>query len=272
MATRQPGYWRDLTTEDVDGLDREKTILILPVAAVEQHGPHLPLSVDADINEGLIEATLVALPEGRSVFVLPQQTVGWSDEHGGFAGTLSIEPETLADAWRNIADSVAAMGFRKLVVFNSHGGQTEIVKTTARKLRLSHRMLAVMVNWFTLPDVSDLFDTDELAHGIHAGAVETSLMLHLRPDLVRADRIGRFDSVGLEMARDFKRLKPTGPVSFGWETQDLHASGAVGDAAAATAEKGRMVIERTVQALVEVLDDVDAFDLSRLRQRPSQDS
>jgi creatinine amidohydrolase len=268
MGTRQPGYWRDLTTEDVAGLDRAKTILILPVAAMEQHGPHLPLSVDADINEGLIEATLAALPEGRSVYVLPQQTVGWSHEHGGFDGTLSIEPETLGMVWQDIADNVAAMGFRKLVIFNSHGGQTEIVKMTARKLRLSQQMLAVMVNWFTLPDVSDLFDTDELAHGIHAGAVETSLMLHLRPELVRTDRIGRFDSVGLEMARDFKRLKPTGPVSFGWETQDLNPSGAVGDAAAATADKGRIVIERTVQALIEVLDDVEKFDLARLRGRP----
>ncbi len=268
MTTRQPGYWRDLTSEDVAGLDREKTILILPVAAMEQHGPHLPLSVDADINEGLIEATLTALPAGRPVFVLPQQTIGWSDEHGGFSGTLSIDPEVLGRAWRDIAENVAAMGFRKLVIFNSHGGQTEIVKMTARKLRLSHHMLAVMVNWFTLPDVSDLFDVDELAHGIHAGAVETSLMLHLRPALVRTDRIGRFDSVGLEMARDFKRLKPTGPVSFGWETQDLNPSGAVGDAAAATADKGRIVIERTVEAFIEVLDDVGKFDMSKLRERP----
>lgn len=265
MADALQGYWRDLTTEALSGVDGERTILVLPVAAIEQHGPHLPVGVDADINEGLIAAALKALPAALSVLVLPQQSVGWSDEHGAYPGTLSIGPETLAQAWRDIAEGAIDAGFRKLVLFNSHGGQAEIIRIVARKLRLAHNVLAVPVSWFSLVDQSDLFDEDELAHGIHAGAVETSIMLHLRPDAVHMDRAARFDSSGVEMSKTFRRLKPTGAAPFGWATQDLHVSGAVGDPTAASAEKGRVIVERAVQGMIDLFADIDAFDLARLK-------
>lgn len=267
MAKPPHRYWQDLTTADFDGLDRERLIAILPVAAIEQHGPHLPLDVDARINEGLIGRMLAQAPEELPVLVLPMQAVGWSDEHAGFPGTLSVSAETLTKSWYEICTGVARAGVRKIVVFNSHGGQTEILKIVTRKLRIDFRMLAVGLNWFALAETGSMFDADECAHGIHAGAIETSLMLHLYPDTVREQAIDNFPSAALAMKRDFKRLGPTGKVPFGWETQDLHPAGAVGDPRNASAEKGAAIVDQVVERFLEVLDDVDRFDLARLKAR-----
>jgi len=267
MAKPPHRYWHDLTTVDFDALDRERLIAVLPVAAIEQHGPHLPLDVDARINEGLIQAMLAKAPEDLPLLVLPMQAVGWSDEHARFPGTLSVSAETLTRSWYEICAGVARAGVRKLVIFNSHGGQTEILKIVTRRLRIDFGLLAVGLNWFALADTDDLFDADERAHGIHAGAIETSLMLHLYPDTVRRDAIKNFPSSGLEIRKAFKRLGPTGKVPFGWETQDLNLDGAVGDPRNASAEKGAAIAGQVVERFLEVLDDVDRFDLARLKSR-----
>ena len=268
MGSSSFRQWQDLTTTEFDSIDRERTVVVLPVAAIEQHGPHLPLSVDAAINEGILAETWKILPEDLSVLALPPQPVGWSDEHGAFPGTLSLDVETLIRVWTDIAASVADAGFRKFVLFNSHGGQSEITRVVARKLRLEHGMLAVTVNWYSLVDLKGLFDAVERRHGIHAGAVETSVMLHLRPDLVRQESVGEFTSASIEIEQNFQHLRSTGKVSFGWATQDLHASGAVGHAALADAEKGRKIVEQAAKGFVEVLQDVDRFALSRLEKHP----
>ena len=267
MAKPPRRYWQKLSTADFDGLDREQAIAILPVAAIEQHGPHLPLDVDARINEGLTAEMLERAPDRLSLLVLPMQAVGWSDEHAAFPGTLSVSAETLTKSWYEIGASVARSGIRKLVIFNSHGGQTEILKIVTRKLRIDFRMLAVGLNWFALAETASMFDPEERAHGIHAGAIETSLMLHLDPGSVRTDAIDNFPSAALDMKRDFKRLGPTGKVPFGWETQDLHPSGAVGDPRGASAEKGAAIAAQVVERFLEVLDDVSRFDLARLKDR-----
>jgi creatinine amidohydrolase len=267
MAKPPNRYWQELTTTDFDHLDRQRLIAVLPVAAIEQHGPHLPLDVDARINEGLMAEMFARAPDDLPILVLPMQAVGWSDEHGGFPGTLSVSAETLTKSWYEICASVARSGVRKIVLFNSHGGQTEILKIVTRKLRIDFRMLAVGLNWFALAETGSMFDPEECAHGIHAGAIETSLMLHLYPGSVRKQAIEDFPSAALDMKRDFKRLGPTGKVPFGWETQDLHPSGAVGDPRSASAEKGAAIVEQVVERFLEVLDDVDRFDLARLKPR-----
>ena len=268
MGSSSYRQWQDLTTAEFDSIDRERTIVVLPVAAIEQHGPHLPLSVDAVINDGVLQETWKILPENLSVLALPAQPVGWSDEHAAFPGTLSLDAETLIRVWTDIAASVAAAGFRKFVLFNSHGGQSEITRVVARKLRLEHGMLAVTVNWYSLVDLKGMFDAVERVHGIHAGAVETSVMMHLRPDLVRDEQVGEFTSSSIEIEESFQHLRATGKVSFGWATQDLHASGAVGHAALADAEKGREIVAQAARGFVEVLQDVDGFALSRLEKHP----
>ena len=265
MAGLRSRYWQELSTADIAAADRKETVVVIPVGAIEQHGPHLPVGVDAMINDGLLEDTLGRLPADFPILVLPQQSVGWSDEHGAFPGTLSVSMETLTAAWCEIGATIANAGFRRLVFFNSHGGQSEIAKIVCRKLRISHGVLAVAANWYALVDLSDLVDAGERRHGIHAGEVETSMMMHLRPDLVRADALANFEPSSVEMARRYKRLGPTGATPYGWMTQDLHPSGAVGNATRANAGKGRTIVERAGQAMAELVAEVRRFDLSDLK-------
>lgn len=269
MNDRPSRYWQEWTTADFEAADRGRLIALLPVAAIEQHGPHLPLEVDACINAGLIAETLERLPSDIPLVVLPAQNVGWSDEHGRYPGTLSVAPETLMATWRGLAANVAKIGIRKFILFNSHGGQNELIKIVTRQLRIDHGMLATALNWYALADLTKMFGADERRFGIHGGAVETSLMLHLRPDLVRTDLVENFVSTAVEQSRTFDHLGPTGQVSYGWETQDLHPSGVVGDATAATAEKGRALADQVAGRMVEVLRDIDGFDLARLADRPA---
>jgi creatinine amidohydrolase len=268
MNDRPSRYWQEWTTAEFEAADCSRLIALLPVAAIEQHGPHLPLEVDACINAGLIAETLDRLPADIPLVVLPAQNIGWSDEHGRFPGTLSIAPETLMAMWRSLAANVAKIGIRKFILFNSHGGQNELIKIVTRRLRIDHGMLATALNWYALADQTAMFGADERRFGIHGGAVETSLMLHFRPDLVRADLAEDFVSTAVEQSTTFNHLGPTGQVSYGWETQDLHSSGVVGDATAATAEKGRALADQVANRMAEVLQDIDGFDMARLADRP----
>jgi creatinine amidohydrolase len=265
MSGLRSQYWQELSTEEIAAADRDRTVVVIPVAAIEQHGPHLPLGVDAIINEGLLDDALGRLPKGFPVLVLPPQSIGWSDEHGAFPGTLSLSAETLIAVWCEIGAGIARAGFRRLVFFNSHGGQSEIGKIAIRKLRISHQVLAVAANWYALVDLSDLIDAGERRHGIHGGAVETSMMMHLRPDLVRREKLANFEPSSVGMAKAYRRLGPTGASPFGWMTQDLHPSGAVGNAAAADAGKGKVIVERAGQAFAELLLEAGRFDLSGLK-------
>lgn len=257
-------YWQDLGTADFAARDMGRVVAVLPVSAVEQHGPHLPTSVDADINRGILSAALDCLPAQIPVLVLPAQSVGKSDEHNRFPGTLSIGAETLIRHWNDIGDSVARAGVRKIVFFNSHGGNPSVMEIVARDLRVRHDMLAVTANWWDLVDLEARFDPNEIRHGIHGGEIETSIMLHLHPDRVDMAKAENFASSGIEAAQTYSRLSPDAPPAYAWETQDLNRSGAVGNAAAATGEKGAELVAAAAQGLVELLQDVDRFDLSRL--------
>jgi creatinine amidohydrolase len=257
-------HWVELTTEDFRTLDPERTIAILPVAAIEQHGPHLPVATDTVIADGMIRETLVRLPDDLDVLVLPTQTVGKSNEHLRSPGTVTLTAATLIAAWTEIGESVHRAGLRKLVMVNAHGGNVEVLGIVARELRVRFGMLAVVAAWrrFGLPP--GLYSETEAAVGIHAGDIETSLMLHFRPDLVRMERAENFAPTSIEMAETFRHLRPTGFTAFGWIAQDLHPSGAAGDAARATAEKGRATAEYQALRFIELLRDVRDFGLSRL--------
>lgn len=265
-------FWENLTTSEFAAEDMARRIAILPVSAVEQHGPHLPLAVDAIINAGIIDAfvkqaPVTQAPGNSPILILPAQTIGMSEEHNRFPGTLSLSAESLIAAWTDIGAAVARVGVRKLVIFNSHGGNPPVMDIVARRLRGRFAMLVVKANWWNLATVDDLFDDAECRHGIHGGAIETSLMLHLRPDLVDMDKARNFQSLGAAMASDFETLSPTGAPSFAWETQDLNASGAVGDAASADAARGAIILERAVKGLATLLRDVEQFNLELLKDR-----
>ncbi len=269
MSLRLPGWWQELASADFAALDTEATVAVLPVGAIEQHGPHLPVSVDTCLNEAIVRRALEVMPAGLPVLVLPTTPVGKSNEHVDFPGTLTLSAETLGRVWYELGASVRRAGVRKLLLFNSHGGQPQVAQIVARELRIDHGMLAVAANWFSWGMPEGLFDAVELRHGIHAGAVETAMMLAVRPDLVDMAAAADFVPVTVADDLDYPRLRGLGVAGLGWQTQDLNGAGACGDATRATAEAGRAVIEHAAGCLVELLHELVRFPLQRLRKRPS---
>jgi creatinine amidohydrolase len=257
-------YWHQLATTEFAALDPETTIAVLPVAAIEQHGPHLAVSTDTMIAEGMIAETLKRLPDDLSILILPTQAVGKSNEHLRSPGTLTLSAETAMRAWTEIGESVHRAGLRKLVMVNSHGGNVDILSIVARELRVRLGMLAVSCSWSRFGRPPGLYGEQEIAVGIHAGEIETSLMLHFRPDLVRMELAANFAPATIAIAKEFAHLRPTGVTAFGWIAQDLHPSGAAGDASQATAEKGRATAAFQAGEFIKLLRDVRDFKLSRL--------
>jgi creatinine amidohydrolase len=259
--THFPVQWAELTTTDFADPAMRDALAILPVAAVEQHGPHLPLSTDVIINLGVIDAACALLTPDLPVVVLPMQAVGTSHEHLAFAGTLSLDAATLLKLWTTIGEGVARAGLRKLLIFNSHGGQTGLPEIVATDLRAR---LGMIVGWgspgaFGTPPGA--VSRAEAVHGLHGGLKETAMMLHLRPDLVRRDAIAAFASHGEAMEADFMHLRATGRTGYGWQTQDLNPAGVVGDALTAAPELGKALVDHAAQGLAELIRDLLRFEL-----------
>ncbi len=252
-------HWWDLTTEEFSGLDKSRMLALLPVCAVEQHGPHLPVRVDAAINAGILARALQLIPADLPLLVLPAQNVGKSDEHLAFPGTLSINYETLGRVWFDLAESVHRAGCRKIIFFNSHGGQPQLLDIVCRDLRVRLGMLAVNCAWYNVTEMADLFDAQELRHGIHGGAVETSIMLHLHPDLVNMQRARNFVSRSIAVEAENAVLRIEGATAIGWQTQDLNPAGACGDPTRATAALGRELVERAAKGLAALVADVARY-------------
>lgn len=257
-------FWADWTTTDFQALARERAIAVLPVAATEQHGPHLPLSVDTDLVQGVVSACLPHLPADLPVLFLPTQTVGLSPEHARFPGTLTLKAETLIRLWTDVGESVAASGVKKLVLFNAHGGQVSVMDVVARDLRARLGMLVFSVSWFNLPlrdaqgrDVQALFSAEEHRFGVHAGDIETSMMLALRPDTVQMARAQNFRSASQDRAERFEVLGNGKSAKLGWQMQDYNRHGAAGNAAAATAAKGQALLDASGRALAKLLCEID---------------
>ena len=263
-------FWAELTAREFQQLDAGRTIAVLPVAAVEQHGPHLPLGVDTMIVDGLVQAVLPRLPPALAVLILPTMAVGKSNEHGRFAGTLSLDAHTLIDTWMEIGASVARAGVRKLVLLNSHGGQSAVLDIVSHDLRDRHGLLVFAVNWYRLGLPEGLIPDDEIRFGIHGGEIETSVMLALAPHLVEMDRAASFDSAQRGHAADYPVLGDGVAARLGWQTQDLNPIGAIGDAAAATAAKGAAIIDHAADRLAQLLQEFDRMPLSNLVDRPAR--
>lgn len=270
--TALPRFWADLATTDFSNLDRTRAMAVLPVAATEQHGPHLPLSVDTDLADGVVQACLPHLPLDLPALFLPTQAVGYSPEHTAFAGTLTLKAETLIRLWTDIAESVAASGVKKLVLFNSHGGQVSLMDVVARDLRARLGMLVYSVSWFNLPlsdedggDVNALFSAEEHRFGVHAGDVETSMMLALRPAQVRMDQAAHFHSASKDRAATFAILGNGRSAKLAWQMQDYNLQGAAGNAAAATAAKGQALVQAAGRSLARLLTEIDQLPADTLR-------
>jgi creatinine amidohydrolase len=259
------GYWQDLTTTDFRLVDPEAVIALLPVAAIEQHGPHLPLGTDALINDGIVRGALERLPPRPALLVLPTLSIGASLEHQSFAGTVSVAADQLSAVWLDVGRSVARAGIRKLVLFNTHGGQKALLDSVALRLRAELKMLVVRATYFSFGTPPGLFDAQETVHDIHGGEVETSLLLHLRPDLVRRDALADFKGLPHELAARHSLLGAEKPVGIGWLSEDLHAAGVCGNAARADAERGAKLLDYLAGRLATLIGEVGATPLTLLK-------
>ncbi len=268
-------YWADLTSRQFAQLAAspmiDKAVAVLPVAATEQHGPHLPVSVDTTLVDGTIAAALAHLPADLPVLFLPTQQVGKSNEHIRFPGTLTLSAQTLISVWMELGACVARAGFKKLVLFNSHGGQVSVMDIVARDLRTAHDLIVYSTNWYTLPlgdSVMDLFPLEEHRFGIHAGDMETSMMLALRAQYVDMSQAQHFQTSAQERASKYPILGNGTSAKLGWQIQDYNAMGAAGNASAATADKGRAILASAGLQLARFLREVSDLPLTTLQPNP----
>ena len=244
--------------------ERRDWIAVLPLGALEQHGPHLPFETDTLIVEGIVARLKTALPAGLPVTFLPAEPIGYSIEHLDVAGTKTLTYGEAIHRWLGISGMLRDLGIRKLVLLNAHGGNSPLMTIVATEARVNFNMLAVATSWtrFGWPD--GLIAPEAKAIDIHGGDIETSVMLALHPDKVKMQTATDFPSRQSEFAERFKHLRAYGQHAFGWKMSDLSASGVAGNAAAATAVKGEALIAHSVKGLVELLQDVDAFNASEL--------
>ena len=265
MTSRGRRDWSALSPEEADAAARGDPVVVLPLAATEQHGPHLPTSTDRDIGEGLLAAALDQLPDDVDVWTLATVAVGASQEHGRFPGTRSVTAAELARSIVAEGAEIAGSGVRRLVLCNSHGGNRAAMDAAALTLRVEHELLVVKASWFRFarPTGVELPEA-EWRHGLHGGAVETAMMLHLRPDLVRTDAVADFPSLGLELERTLRHVEPEGEAPFAWLADDLNPQGVVGDARLATAALGERLVSHYARVLAEVILDARDFPLDRL--------
>ena len=260
-------YWADCSTADFAAAQASglaaRSLAVLPVAAIEQHGPHLPLHVDATLLQGILDAALALLPADLPLLLLPPQHIGLSTEHLDYPGTLSLSPATLLALWSELGAAVAGAGVRKLLLLNSHGGNVAPMDIAARELRQRHGLLVYSCSWFNLPlpeAVEQLFSPQEHRFGIHGGDIETSMMLHLAPASVRMQQAADWRSSSEQRAQRYAILGNGKSAKMGWAIQDYHPSGAVGNASAASAAKGQAVVQAAAQALAQLLGEL--HDLS----------
>lgn len=250
--------WADYRTTEFAHIDPMKTIAILPTAAIEQHGPHLPVGVDTMIAQGMLDRVRATCPDDLDIRILPIQAVGKSNEHLHALGTLTLSAENALRVWVDIGLSVARAGVKKIVIVNSHGGNLDLISILSRELRVQAGMLAVKCQWGSFGQPDGLYPAQETAFGIHGGDVETSLMQAFRPELVDMSQAQDFRSTAQGAT-----ISPIGPVSYGWISSDLNPVGTVGNASAATAEKGHATADHYAAGFIDLLRKVAAHDLPR---------
>jgi creatinine amidohydrolase len=249
-----------LTWKQVDALPRESTLLVLPTAAIEQHGHHLPLATDTLINNLLLGTALARMPADMPIYALPPVCYGKSNEHIGFAGTLSVSAATFMAVLRDIGASVAVSGFKKLVLFNTHGGNSSLIDVMARDLRAEFG-LRVFCLYGSGGAKFEGLNPQERAYGFHAGEVETAFLLTATPELVHPDAYTVHYIA--DLADPEPLLPENGPATFAWLTRDIAASGVMGDPRPATAEKGTLWIDAAATKIAAALTAMFEFEGER---------
>lgn len=253
-----------LMTETETATAPERRIAVLPLGATEQHGPHLPADTDWIIAGAVAKRAIARLPAAVEARLMPVEKVGYSIEHSGFPGTHTLAFDEAVYRWIGIGEEVFRSGGRKLVMLNAHGGNSPLMTVVATELRARFGMLAVATSWLRFGMPEGLVGDAERALGIHGGFIETSVMLALGLELVDMSKAADFFSAEARFRKRFKHLGAYGSHAFGWLMRDLSPTGAVGNAAAASAEAGERILDHAVNGFVELLEDVDGFDLADL--------
>jgi len=252
-------YFPYLTWQQIEEMpNKENVVIIQPVGAIEQHGPHLPIAVDSAISLGVLGKALGKLNSDISAYALPCLYYGKSNEHAGFPGTITLSATTLLSVIQEMALSVYRSGFRKLILMNSHGGQPQIMEIVARDLHEEYSDFSVfpLFTWRVPHSAGELLTAQEREYGIHAGDAETSIMLSLLPEQVHMDKAVKEYPQGLPQD---SLLDMEGKLPFAWLTKELSQSGVMGDATAATKEKGDRILESVANGWVQVIQDVYKF-------------
>lgn len=260
--------WSDIRWSDPPAAHSSRWIAILPLAATEQHGPHLPLETDVLIADAYLARVRELLPATIPATFLPVEPIGISTEHIDYPGTQTLPTEVALKRWSGIGEDIARRGVKKLVIITSHGGNSAAMMLVAQDLRAHQKLFVVTTSWSRLSGADRLFPADEVRHGIHGGAVETSIMLARYPDQVRVDAIADFPASSIAMEKQYRWLSTQRPAPFAWQAQDLHPSGAVGNATLAVPEKGEQLLDQGARAFCELLTEVDKFDVNRLAKGP----
>ncbi len=269
--TLKSKFWADLTTLDFQAIAQsqqlDEVVAVLPVAAIEQHGPHLPCSVDQTIIDSVIAACLPKLASTLPILFLPTQAIGKSNEHIQFPGTLTLSTQTIISLWTDIGASVARSGIKKLLLFNSHGGQVSVMDLVARDLRTEHNLLVFSSNWYSLPigdAVMNQFPATEHRFGIHGGAIETSMLLAARPQFVNMNAAKEFRTQSQDRSPQYPILGNGKSAKMGWQMQDYNPEGAAGNAGMATAEKGSQLIFSAAEQLALMLAEISSLPMTAI--------
>ncbi len=254
------GNWADLTAPEFAALDRARAVAILPIGAIEQHGPHLAMSVDRDLTIAVLTRAMNLIEPSLTVLALPVQAIGKSTEHQAWPGTLSLSAETLLSVLQDIAASVHRAGIPRLMFLNGHGGNRALLELACRDLRADLGLITAHFAWDDLADAETVVGAAEAQDGLHAGDVETSAMLAAHPDKVRKDRAEEFGSAHLEWRQAHPDLGlGAAALRPGWLMGDLNPKGAVGNAAAATADKGDRLLTSAARNLARLVADFARF-------------
>jgi len=245
-----------MTWQEVRCLDKTDAALVLPLGSLEQHGPHLSVDCDLYFSQRFLELALERLPDSVGIYHLPMLPISKSNEHEGFAGSFWLSATTLSAVLLDIAKSAIASGFTRLVLWNCHGGNRALLEVMARDIRAATGLMVFQIfPPAVAPDPVTVTEREAL-HGIHAGDWETSVMLALSPERVRADRVNaEFPALSSQHVA----LEFTG-ATVAWLTRDFQRTGTWGDATIATAERGEQRVAALLPALVDILTEISRFN------------
>lgn len=255
-----PRYLPRLTSPEVAAIDKTRAFVVLPIGAIEQHGPHLPIWTDSLVLETLLARTLSLCGDRVEAWALPVLAYGKSTEHHQFPGTFALSADTLARVIRDLGQSAARSGFRKFVMLNGHGGQPQIIDYMARDLRQATGLTVFAVHPYGLGQPEGVSNPDEQGLGMHAGTSETSTILAIDETLVKREALAANIPRQTEGYK-YLSFRHGQAAHVAWLVHDLSPTGVVGDPRAASAEKGEAILSHMAQRLAEVFAEIERFEI-----------